>query len=341
MTAQRVTQLPWGDFSRRLAELAEVYLEPPYDHLIYVIRGGMTPAHRLAHVLRLQGEHDTLLPIVIKRHREDAIQAEAQPPRLESDLLALRPGSRVLLVDDTIGAGETLAVAVEAIGRHLPARLDVVSVGLDHQDWTTKGIEAARTLVAQAVIGFDYWGWMVFPWENQSREAPSLLIAAGAWRPHPPIAVRWPAPALDALADADRPGCEWRLVTGVEADSKRAFRLPQLAKFAFLPDDKVLELASVSDRSLDLLVLDGLAASRMPLVRFSAWLRVAASALKPGGRLVFDHLDRTRVAGEGDLHPGEYFTGPLLERLFSKAGLAPDGTLGHSGVVTIAAARRP
>lgn len=335
-----LTHLPWSDFARRLADLAQAYLEPPYDHLVYVVRGGMTPAHRLAHVLKMQGEGGSMVPLVIKRHAEDTIQAAAQRPRLEGEPLVLAPGARVLLVDDTIGAGETLAVAVAAIAPCRPAHLDIVSVGFDHQDWTKKGLDAARDTAAQVIVGFDYWGWMVFPWENQAREAPSLLGAPTDWRPGPAAPPAWPKSVSAVLAEWDLPGREWRVVTGADADSKRAFSLPGLAKFAFLPDDKVLELASVPDGSLDLVVLEGLAASRMPLVRFPAWLRVAASALKPGGRLVFDYLDRTRVSRADDLHPGEYFSPPLVARLLERAGFEVVPSLGHAGVVTVAAARR-
>lgn len=335
-----VTQLPWGDFYRRLTELAEVYLEPPYDTMVYVVRGGMTPAHRLAHVLKVQGEGGSMLPLVIKRHAEDVIQAEARRPRLEGGPLVLPEGARVLLVDDTIGAGETLAIAMEAIAAHHPVRLDVVSVGFDHQDWTEKGIPAAKDLVPEVAVGFDYWGWMVFPWENQAREAPSLLLDPDAWRPGPAIVPSWPDAARRELSSHDHANAEWRIVTRQDADSKRGFGLPGLAKFAFLADDKVLELASEPDAGLDVVVLEGLAASRMPLVRFPAWLRVAAAALKPGGRLVFDYLDRTRVSSAADLHPGEYFTPRLVARLLERAGFTSFESLGHSGVVSYAAARR-
>jgi hypoxanthine phosphoribosyltransferase len=332
-----ITPLPWSELYRRLAELAEVYLEPPYDHLVYVVRGGMTPAHRLAHVLGMQGEADSMAPLVIKRHAEDGIQAVAHKPRLEGALPPLRPGSRVLLVDDTIGAGETLAVAYDAVMAAQPARVDIVSVGFDHGDWTAKGVEAARAIAPAVIVGFDYWGWMVFPWENQAGEhSEPQPLRSGA----PYAAPSWTAEALARLAEKDRPERKWLIVTA-EPDGKRAFGVPELAKFDILREDKMLELASLPVVGVDVVVMEDRLVSRVPLRWFQEWAESVAAGLAPGGWLVFDFLDRTLVKRPEDLATGEYFTPELLTRLLRRAGFAEVEILGHAGVSSLAVARRP
>lgn len=191
MTAQ-TTHLSWQAFDARTRELAAAYLEPSYDAIYYVQRGGLTPAHLLAHQLAVPPGGASMHPLVIRRHEDDSVQSATRAPELAGPIPPAAPGSRLLLVEDTIGAGRTLEVAVRALEAFAPAVLDVFSVGLDHADLAaTRHEPGIAAIIERAVIGFDYWGWMIFPWEREagmSVESPragvleALRVAAEAGR---------------------------------------------------------------------------------------------------------------------------------------------------------------
>lgn len=156
--------ISWPEVLERLDVLADAYLDAPYDALCYVVRGGMAPAHRLAHRLGLAAEQ--LHALTITRHAHDGVQAAAHAPRRTASPLRLPEGAHVLLVEDTIGAGATLREAIAAIAPFRPRRLDVLTVGLDHADLTRAEQAIAAWPIDRLLVGIDYWGWLVLPWEN-------------------------------------------------------------------------------------------------------------------------------------------------------------------------------
>ena len=79
------------------------------------------------------------------------------------------PHKDILIVEDTLDSGETLKCAFQSISRLWPNPVDIVSCGLDRKDWVEYAkIETIELYIESAFIGFDYWGWLVFPWEKQT-----------------------------------------------------------------------------------------------------------------------------------------------------------------------------
>jgi hypothetical protein len=63
--------------------------------------------------------------------------------------------------------------------------------------------------------------------------------------------------------------------------------------------------------------------------------------LKPGGRLVFAYLDRTRIERPRDIVPdAEYFTPDLVARLLGRVGFARGEYLGSSERASFARATK-
>lgn len=303
-----VRQLAWGDFYRRMGELTQAYLRDDYDRVYFTMRGGMTPAHRLAHLLGVGSGGDNLHPIYIRRHQSDEVQAATVEPVLARPLEPVPPGAKLLLVEDTVGEGKTAMVAISALSAFQPAVLDVVSVGLDHRDWLMKsGLSLEASPLRAALIGFDYWGWMVFPWENQAAEgqAPSA-------RPEGPMPLALRDDQYAAVAGAVLgPGGGGDVVVIGEANLAEA---RQLAR-----------------ESADWVIVRDLLPSRLGILRWRELAGVIKWSLRPGGRLVFAYMDRTRIEGPRDISPDvEYYTPDLTARLLAKVGFKRTEHLGSS-----------
>jgi hypoxanthine phosphoribosyltransferase len=167
MPREETKYLQWCSIYFKLREISEAYLKEEYDYIFYILRGGMTPAHILSHVLRCQ--NSILYPLDIKRHIGDEIQAQTIVPHLKEDIKQNIENKNILIVEDTVGSGKTLSCALQAIGNHFPASIDVVSCGIDHKDLREKAnFKAIQLFIKKVFIGFDYWGWLVFPWEKQA-----------------------------------------------------------------------------------------------------------------------------------------------------------------------------
>ena len=321
-----VRHLPWGDFYLRMADLAAAYLAPGYDAIFYVMRGGMTPAHRLAHLLAQPPGGHAMYPLAIRRHEGDEVQSAVIEPEVAAPLPSLPPGGRLLLVEDTVGEGKTLMVALAALQALRPASVDVVTVGLDHRDWLMKsGRALSDSPLSQAVIGFDYWGWMVFPWENQAVEAFDRPPSLRPFRPGEAIVrpLELPDEAFAAVAGAVLgPGGPGPCVV--------------------LSEHNFREAASLPASSADWVVVRDLLPSRLELQHWRALAEVVKLLLRPGGRLVFAYLDRTRIQEPRDIVPhAEYYTPQLIERLLTKVGFGRVEHLGSSDRASFARATLP
>jgi hypoxanthine phosphoribosyltransferase len=321
-----VTHLPWADFSLRLAELTGAYLRDDYDLVYFLMRGGMTPAHRLAHLLGCASGGEALRPIYLQRHTSDAVQSATVEPVLARPLEPIAPGMRLLVVEDTIGEGKTLLAALAELQRFRPAVLDVVSVGLDHRDWLMKaGIGLADSPLSQAIVGFDYWGWLVFPWENQAAEALNRPAGRLPYRAGE-LCVR-PLDVLD----------------GAHAETADAVLGPGgPGTCVVLTEKNLAEAASVAPGSADWVVVRDLLPSRLELLHWRDLAGMIKLMLRPGGHLVFSYLDRTRIQGPRDIVPhAEYYTASLIDRLMTKVGFARTQYLGSSDRASFARATLP
>lgn len=170
MSAQTATVLDWPSFYDRMRELARAFLiGERFDRLVFIARGGMTPAHRLAHEIGLPSGGDALVPMAIRRHETDGVNAKVRFPVLSGPPLpSFGPDERLLLVEDTVGEGLSLRLALAALAEAGARHVTTVSVGFDHADFTRGGGYAQRPGFESILVGFDYWGWLVFPWENEA-----------------------------------------------------------------------------------------------------------------------------------------------------------------------------
>lgn len=310
-----VTHLGWADFSLRMAELAGAYLRDDYDLVYFLMRGGMTPAHRLAHLLGCASGGEGLRPIYVQRHLSDAVQSATIEPTLARPIEPIAPGLKLLVVEDTIGEGKTLLAALGELKRFAPAVLDVVSVGLDHRDWLMKaGIGLADSPLSQAIVGFDYWGWMVFPWENQAVEALALPASRAPYQ-----AGRMTVRPLE-LADP-----------GYLAAAEAVLGPGGPGTAVVITEKNLHEVASVPPASVDWVVVRDLLPSRLELLHWRDLAGMIKLMLRPGGHLVCSYLDRTRIQGPRDISPhAEYYTPALMDRLLAAVGFERTRYLGSS-----------
>lgn len=100
--------LEFTTISRALRQLDK----PPVDCVVGIAEGGVVPAALLAH----QWELPLYLLRINYRAPDNAPQRPA--PALLSQVPALPPGARILLVDDVSVSGQTLSLARSLLGGH-------------------------------------------------------------------------------------------------------------------------------------------------------------------------------------------------------------------------------
>jgi predicted methyltransferase len=85
------------------------------------------------------------------------------------------------------------------------------------------------------------------------------------------------------------------------------------------------------DASADWVIVRDWLPSRLALLHWRDLAAQILRVLRPGGRLVFDYLDRTRIERPRDIVPGaEYHTPDLAARLLARVGFARSEHLGSS-----------
>ena len=349
-TQENIFYLPWWDFYFKAQEVAEAYLDPGYDHLFYIARGGMSVVHRLAHILGIPSGGQRMSPLSIQRHASDSIQARSIPPRL---LEPIRPelvtGKRVLLVEDTIGQGATLQCALTELQQHHPAAVDIVIAGLDHADFSRWASPDLRETISEMVVCFDYWGWMVLPWEMQAADAFQMAAAASkvpysqmtalerrrAWQAcggysanNRHYDARWLQRFIPIIQDMIHPAsaiielCPGATVPWLDTQLGAQFD----ASIDYLPmaRESHLGLFSCPRSSADMIVARNVLPSQMGIHGWQTLLESVKYALKPGGHFIFDYLDRAGIKRRQDVRTTrDYYTPPLLDRLMQRCGFAP------------------
>lgn len=147
--------LSWQEHDQAVREMLERLPHKEYDLIIGVARSGLVAAVHAAHILGIRafGVMD------IRRTDSDEPNAPKEAPKvgwlaLSEDLA----GKNVLLVDDIVGAGETMAAARQALqAQGAVVTTAAVVVNLDNY----KG-DALESLVD--AYGLLVRGWVVFPW---------------------------------------------------------------------------------------------------------------------------------------------------------------------------------
>ncbi|MFH1850544.1 MAG: phosphoribosyltransferase family protein [archaeon] len=296
MSYERVF-LGYEEIHARLIELSDAYLKESYDFLFYVPRGGMVPSSVISHRLGLMAESTVPLKLS-SRHADDCTDSELQVPELMQDISADVEGRPTLLVEDTIGHGVTLDVALNALLERKPASVDILSVGLNHKNFLLGEFRARQDVVSDIAVGFDYWGWMVFPWETDAQplrqEPPGKKPFKMPWQNELNSLQGKPLQIGMGAASQCLDGCEY---------------VPYGA--AHNPADTYIVTDCIPSQ-----------------IGLAAWRKmVSGLQSRPGTRLVFDYLDRREIAAKEDLRPDpagrqgvELYTPGLMRRLMQKAG---------------------
>ena len=156
--SQRVNVISWAEIDGLVELLADKVSSLGLDAIVGISRSGLVPAVMLSHTIGVRA----LSVINIARTLSDEINAAKKEPVCHGilDPRALA-GRKLLLVDDIVGKGLTMRMAVEALR-------DIGASPL-----------SATLVVNQANLGdtpldrvVDYFGctvhgWVVFPWEGK------------------------------------------------------------------------------------------------------------------------------------------------------------------------------
>lgn len=148
----------WDEIDGLIRLLCDRLADARIDGIVGIARSGLVPAVALSHMLGVR----RFAVLDIARTQSDAIDAAKSGPANRGSLgLGDMAGRRVLLVDDIVGQGLTLAAArrtlLETGADPLTATLVINRTNLPCHD--------AGTIV-------DHWacevhGWVIFPWEGK------------------------------------------------------------------------------------------------------------------------------------------------------------------------------
>jgi len=155
---EAIIAISWAEIDGLVELIAERAVQHRVEAIVGVARSGLVPAVMLSHRLAVR----PLAVIDIARTESDAIHAAKSPPKLRS---LSNPGAvegrRVLLIDDIVGGGVTMAMA-SGILRDLDA--DVVTATLVVNQRNLGDIPLQRVV---DIVGCVVHGWVVFPWEGK------------------------------------------------------------------------------------------------------------------------------------------------------------------------------
>lgn len=145
-------RVDWNTFNNDCSVLAERILASgrAYDKLVAVARGGVFVGGLLAHFLEMRNITTVSLKLYEFRDRLEVVEELSSP-----DLPP--PGSRLLVVDDLLDSGRTLAYIMDKWGREYNIDIAVLY---------DKGGGALRPAFVAKTIPND---WVYFPWEQDKK----------------------------------------------------------------------------------------------------------------------------------------------------------------------------
>jgi hypoxanthine phosphoribosyltransferase len=132
------------------------------DVVVGLLRGGMVPAVLLAHALRLR---DVRAIDVTHTASESVNAAKTLRPTVRNprSLGNLR-GLDVLVVDDVVGKGDTIAMATDLVRSARASRVRAAVCAVNELNWfATRDRDPSEVL---NYIAVRCRGWVIFPWER-------------------------------------------------------------------------------------------------------------------------------------------------------------------------------
>jgi hypoxanthine phosphoribosyltransferase len=132
------------------------------DVVVGILRGGMIPAVRLAHVLGLRD----VRALDVTHTVQDGVGARktASPVVRNLGSLGDLSGLDVLLVDDVAGTGQTMRACRSLVAEAGARTIRAVACVRNEANWPADGGDPYDSFTH---IGVTLKGWVVFPWETQ------------------------------------------------------------------------------------------------------------------------------------------------------------------------------
>ena len=157
--ARETIELSWTDLQGSVERVAgEIRLGGVPQILVAISRGGLVPAVMLSHLL---GVRDVRVLTIIHTVDDQVYAAKTAAARVcRPETVGVLEGSDVLLVDDIVGSGKTLAVARADVAAHSPGRIRSVALAANSARWPDD--QPGRP----DYIGMLVRSWVVFPWER-------------------------------------------------------------------------------------------------------------------------------------------------------------------------------
>jgi hypoxanthine phosphoribosyltransferase len=156
--------LDWAEITKITDQLARaVSADAHPDTVVGILRGGMIPAVRLAHVLKLRD----VRALDVTHTIADGIDAAKTPRPLLRNAASLGDltGLDVLLIDDVAGTGETITASRGLLQAAGAARVRTAACVLNEINWSHASDRDPSG--ALTYIGASYRGWVMFPWETR------------------------------------------------------------------------------------------------------------------------------------------------------------------------------
>jgi hypothetical protein len=159
--ARETIELSWPDLQEIVERVAsEIRHGGVPQILVAISRGGLVPAVMLSHLLDVR---DVRALTIIHTVDDQVYAAKTATVQVcQPETLGVLEGSDVLLVDDIVGTGKTLAVARADVAAHGPGRIRSVALTANAAKWPDDRLGRPDH------IGMLVHSWVVFPWERSA-----------------------------------------------------------------------------------------------------------------------------------------------------------------------------
>jgi hypoxanthine phosphoribosyltransferase len=149
---QCIYVLDWDRFEDLITGLAESLTHRTIDSVVGIAKGGLIPAIRLAHIIDVP----YVGTIAISHNVNSRPFSNRSEAKLSSLNINAESTAKLLLVDDIVGSGETLRLALGAMAAQGFSEVTTASLVVN---------TSAVTLPDHHAIKVD--DWIIFPWERR------------------------------------------------------------------------------------------------------------------------------------------------------------------------------